>query len=53
MYSLNGNLLLTKPITQLGNGSVIINGNELEAGMYIYTLTVDGQEIDSKRMIIK
>ncbi len=53
VYSLNGNLLLTKPITQLGNGSVIINGNELEAGMYIYTLTVDGQEIDSKRMIIK
>ena len=52
VYSLNGNLLLTKPITQLGNGSIIINGNELEAGMYIYTLAVDGQEVDSKRMIL-
>ena len=52
VFSLNGNLLLTKSITQLGNGSVIINGSELEAGMYIYTLSVDGQEIDSKRMIL-
>ena len=52
VFSLNGNLLLTKPITQLGNGSIIINGNELEAGMYIYTLAVDGQEVDSKRMIL-
>ena len=52
VFSLNGNLLLTKPITQLGNGSVIINGQELEAGMYIYTLAVDGQEVDSKRMIL-
>ena len=52
VFSLNGNLLLTKSITQVGNGSVIINGSELEAGMYIYTLSVDGQEIDSKRMIL-
>ena len=52
VFSLNGNLLLTKPISQLGNGGVTINGNELEAGMYIYTLAVDGQEVDSKRMIL-
>ena len=52
VFSLNGNLLLTKPISQLGNGSVTINGQELEAGMYIYTLAVDGQEVDSKRMIL-
>lgn len=52
VFSLNGKMLITKPITQLGNGSVIINGNELEAGMYIYTLAIDGQEVDSKRMIL-
>ena len=52
VFSLNGNLLLTKSITQLGNGSVTISGNELEAGMYIYTLAVDGLEVDSKRMIL-
>lgn len=52
VYSLNGNLLFTKQITQLGNGSVTINGNELEAGTYIYTLSVNGVEIDSKQMIL-
>ena len=52
VFSLNGNLLLTKQIDKLGEGSVTINGNELEAGMYIYTLSIDGQEIDSKRMIL-
>ena len=52
VYSLNGNLLLTKPITQLGNGCVTISGNELEAGTYIYTLSVNGVEVDSKRMVL-
>ncbi len=35
-----------------GEGSVVINGSELKAGMYIYSLIVDGHEIDSKRMIL-
>lgn len=35
-----------------GNGSVIINGNELNAGMYLYSLIVDGIEINTKRMIL-
>ncbi|MBR3568117.1 MAG: tail fiber domain-containing protein [Salinivirgaceae bacterium] len=52
VFSLNGNLLLTKPITQLGNGSIIISNSELSAGMYIYTLAINGVEVDSKRMIL-
>ena len=32
--------------------SVIINGYELSPGMYIYSLIVNGKEIDTKRMII-
>ena len=52
VFSLNGNLLLTKPITAIGNGSVTICGNELSAGMYIYTLAIGGVEADSRRMII-
>jgi len=31
--------------------SVIINGYELSPGMYIYSLIVNGKEIDTKRMI--
>ncbi len=45
-------MLLSKPLTQTGNGSITISGSELEAGMYIYTLAVNGIEADSKRMII-
>ncbi|MBR2194628.1 MAG: T9SS type A sorting domain-containing protein [Salinivirgaceae bacterium] len=52
VFSLNGNMLLSKPLTQTGNGSITISGSELEAGMYIYTLAVNGIEADSKRMII-
>jgi hypothetical protein len=32
--------------------SIIINGYELSPGMYIYSLIVNGKEIDTKRMII-
>ena len=32
--------------------SVSINGYELSAGMYIYSLVINGQEIDTKRMIL-
>ena len=50
VFSLNGNMLLSKPLTKTGNGSITISG--LEAGMYIYTLAIGGVEVDSKRMII-
>ncbi len=32
--------------------SVVINGYELSAGMYIYSLVVNGKEMDTKRMIL-
>lgn len=32
--------------------SVTIGGNELSAGMYLYSLVVNGNEIDTKRMIL-
>ena len=32
--------------------SVTINGYELSAGIYLYSLVVSGQEIDTKRMIL-
>lgn len=45
-------MLLSKPLTKTGNGSITISGSELEAGMYIYTLAIGGVEVDSKRMIL-
>ena len=52
VFSLNGNMLLSKPLTKTGNGSIIINGSELKPGVYIYSLAVNGVEVDSRRMIL-
>ncbi|MCI4667226.1 MAG: tail fiber domain-containing protein [Bacteroidia bacterium] len=35
-----------------GNGKLIINSGELEAGMYLYSLIINGQEVSTKRMIL-
>lgn len=52
IYNMNGNQIKTIPINQHGNGSITINGSELQPGMYLYTLIADGNEIDTKRMIL-
>jgi len=35
-----------------GQNSVTIQGSTLKAGMYLYSLIIDGQEVDTKRMIL-
>jgi hypothetical protein len=35
-----------------GFGQVLISGGAFPAGTYIYTLTVDGKVVDSKRMVL-
>ena len=52
IYDLQGKQVKKIAVTERGESSVTIHGSELQAGMYIYTLIADGQEIDSKRMIL-
>ena len=52
VFNLNGELLQTYPVEPLGHGAVTINGSTLSAGMYVYTLVVDNQIADTKRMIL-
>ena len=52
VFNLQGNLLLTYNLSDNGFGSVVINGSSLNAGMYIYSLVVNGQEAETKRMIL-
>jgi len=52
IYSLQGKLISSKRISTIGQGSTTINGNELKAGIYIYKLTIDGVEVDAKRMVL-
>jgi hypothetical protein len=39
-------------INRKGKQTVTINGNSFEPGMYLYALVIDGNEVDTKRMIL-
>ena len=52
IYDMNGTQLKCIPLNINGYGNITINGSELKAGMYIYTLIDDGQLIENKRMIL-
>lgn len=52
IFDMQGNMLKTIPVGDRGNVSVTIEGGDLNAGMYIYSLIADGKEIASKRMIL-
>ncbi len=52
IYNMNGTQLQQYTINDKGKQTVTINGNSLEPGMYLYSLVVDGKEVDTKRMIL-
>ncbi len=47
-----GTLLKSIVINQRGPSNVIINANEFNAGMYLYSLVNDGKIIDTKQMLL-
>jgi hypothetical protein len=48
IHAMSGAQVKTYPL----GGTVKISARELAAGMYIYTLVVDGKQVDSKKMIL-
>ena len=52
VFNLIGELQRTYPINNTGRNAVRIDCVGLNAGMYIYSLVVDGQVVDTKRMIL-
>lgn len=52
VYDLQGKQIMKLRVEGRGKTSVTIDGSTLSAGIYIYALIADGQEIDSKRMIL-
>ena len=52
VYDLQGKQVKHIVVSDRGQSSVTIHGSELQAGMYIYALIADGQEVASKRMIL-
>ena len=51
IFDMTGKMLKSLPVST-GDTSVSLNGWELGEGMFLYTLIVNGKEIDTRRMII-
>jgi hypothetical protein len=52
IYNLQGTQMKSFNISGTGEGCITINGSELMPGMYYYSLIVDGNEVDTKKMIL-
>ncbi|MDR1739101.1 MAG: T9SS type A sorting domain-containing protein, partial [Candidatus Symbiothrix sp.] len=52
VYDMQGKQLKRYDLATRGAGSQTVLGSEFAAGMYLYALIADGQEVDVKRMIL-
>ena len=52
VYDLNGTQVHSINITTRGAGSVALGAGRFDPGMYFYALIADGQEVDTKRLIL-
>ena len=52
IYDMQGTQLKSISLEEKGNGKVTINGSDLHAGIYLYSLIVDGEIIDTKQMVL-
>ena len=52
IYDMNGKQIAVYPVAERGDAQVVIEGNSLDAGMYMYSLIADSNVIDTKRMIL-
>lgn len=47
----NGQLVKGLPLEQFGEGKLTLRTQGLNAGQYFYSLTVDGQKIQTRKMV--
>lgn len=52
IYNLEGKQMKNIHVANRGDVTVKISGSELSAGMYLYSLIVDGKVTDTKRMVL-
>jgi len=52
IYDLSGLQIKSIAISEAGAGSLTITSENLKAGMYIYSIVVDGKILDTKRMVV-
>lgn len=52
IYDMTGKQLRRIPLTQDGESSVEVSGGEMDPGMYMYSMIVENQLVDTKQMVI-
>ncbi len=52
VYDMTGKQLRNYKLQPIGSGEIIINGGDLDSGMYMYSLVADGQLIGTKQMLL-
>ena len=53
IYDLSGKQIKNVPVSERGKTNITVYASELGAGMYIYTLVVDGKVVVTRRMIVE
>lgn len=53
IYDLSGKQMKTVQVSERGETDITVYASELGAGMYIYTLVVDGKLVITRRMIVE
>lgn len=53
VYNVTGKEIVRYPILKEGNSGTVINAERWAAGVYLYSLVVDGVNIDTKKMVYK
>ncbi|MFH0757023.1 MAG: tail fiber domain-containing protein [Bacteroidota bacterium] len=52
IYNMSGTQLKSIELNQRGEGNILINGSELDPGMYMYAMIANGKVVDIKQMIL-
>lgn len=52
VYDVNGRELSRYAITEAGKGNITLNAKDMIPGNYLYSLIIDGQKIDTKKMTL-
>ncbi len=53
VYTLNGQLIKSIAIQQFGEGTLELQTNDLNNGQYTYSLEIDGQVVETKKMSLQ
>ena len=52
LYDMNGSQIKSMNLYGFGHGKIVIDAKQLKAGIYLYSLIIDGGLIDTKRMVL-